>query len=76
MPEGKITNKMGAYIGEIAITGDYETKQCELSRNVILPSRNAVRMPREYAIKDFRSLSKVQIFIVFFRRLYQSLGGI
>ena len=49
------------------------SKQGELSGRVMSASRNAVRMPTEYALSYFRIRAEVQVFVVFFRRLYRSI---
>ena len=47
--------------------------QGEISRLSVSLSRNAVSMPTEYALSDLSSRAEVQVFVVFYRCLYQSV---
>ena len=54
-------------------TRDDLSKRGELSRRVLSVSRNAVSMPRESLWSDVSSGAEVQVYVLFFRRLYQSV---
>ena len=72
----EIKSETDAYVGQLARSKNYLSKHGEISMRVMQASRNAVRMPREYAMSDLWSLAEGQLFDVLLRCQYQSVRQI